>query len=121
MKQAEEILGQDCDSYTDMLMNTRPKWVTGSLSHWDARFVFKTAFAAGTPLAVELGTASGFSTTVLCHALETAHRAGKIPADYKVLSYDICPYFYAIPSKQVGDATREQLSPEMLRHVEFRN
>jgi hypothetical protein len=102
-------------------MTNRPEWIVGSLSHSDTRFLFDTALKAGASLAVEIGTASGFSTSVLCHALNFASQAGMIDSDFHVVSYDFHPYFYADASKRVGDATREQLSPELLKHVTFRH
>jgi predicted O-methyltransferase YrrM len=111
----------DHAAWCNALNNAKPGWVTGSLSHADTRFLFTTAFNSNTHLAVEIGTAAGFSTTVLCHALSFAHEDGRIGADFRVISYDILPTIYFDPSRRVGDATREQLPPELLWHVSFRN
>jgi hypothetical protein len=58
---------------------------------------------------------------MLCHALELASRAGAVDPDFRVVSYDISPVFYADPSKRAGEAAREFLPASLLRHIEFRN
>lgn len=120
-KDISQVLGCDAATFINTLSRTRPKWITGSLSVSDALFVFESAIKSGTGVAVEVGTASGYSSTVLCHALHTASRMGAIGPDFRVLSYDISPVFYADPSKRGGDAAREQLPPELLEHVTFRS
>lgn len=117
----EQMTEADADAACDAFYAARPAWITGSLSHFDARFLFKTALHAGVNTVIEIGTASGFSTALLCHALSMAHDAGRISGDFKVVSYDVSPNFYADLTKKVGDAAREQLSPEMLAHITFRN
>jgi predicted O-methyltransferase YrrM len=121
MENLEEVIGCRPETFCDSLVATRPEWVKGSLSRSDTRFLFYTALKAGANLAVEIGTASGFSTSVLCHALNFASQAGTIDSDFHVVSYDVSPNFYADRNKRVGDATREQLSPELLKHVTFRH
>jgi predicted O-methyltransferase YrrM len=121
METLEEVIGCRPEAFCDSLVANRPEWVKGSLSHSDTRFLFDTALKAGANLAVEIGTASGFSTSVLCHALNFASKGGLIGSDFHVVSYDASPYCYFDASKQVGDATREQLSPELLKHVTFRH
>jgi predicted O-methyltransferase YrrM len=111
----------ELDPTPDVLCDTRPQWVTGSLSRADARFLFSTAVDARTSTVVEIGTASGFSTTVLCCALEAAARLGCIEQDFAVRSYDISSHFYADPSRAIGDAAREMLSAELLSHITFVN
>jgi predicted O-methyltransferase YrrM len=114
-------VGCDPRTYCHKLVEERPSWVTGSLSHSDTRFLFDAALNSGSSLAVEIGTASGFSTAVLCKALSIAAGAGYVSEDFRVLSYDISPTFYGDQSKQVGDAAREQLAPGLLNHIEFRH
>jgi len=121
MKDFESVIGRQPDAFCDTIVTERPQWVTGSLSHSDTRFLFKTALKDDASVAVEIGTASGFSTAVLCHALNFASQAGAISADFQVISYDISPTFYADRSKRVGDAAREQLLPELMKHVTFRH
>ena len=86
-----------------------------------SRFLFKKALEARTALVVEIGTASGFSTAVLCHALDLASQAGLVGSDYKVVSYDIDPMFYADRTIRTGEGAREQLSKDLLNHIVFRN
>jgi predicted O-methyltransferase YrrM len=112
---------QNLDKFCDRLCNERPKWITGSLSHADTRFLFKKAIESRSETAVELGTASGFSTAVLCHALNWASNAGMISGTFQVLSYDLSPSYYADPRRRVGDAAREQLPAELLKHIIFHN
>lgn len=53
--------------------------------------------------------------------MNIASQAGRIDADFRVISYDISPTYYADANKRVGDAAREQLPPELLKHVTFHN
>jgi predicted O-methyltransferase YrrM len=117
----EEVIGCHPDNFCEAFYAQRPQWIDGSLSRSDARFLFKTAMEGHTSLAVEIGTASGFSTSVLCHALNFASKAGVITSDYSVVSYDISPYFYADETKRVGDAAREQLPPQLMEHIILRH
>ncbi|HEX6385856.1 MAG TPA: class I SAM-dependent methyltransferase [Anaerolineae bacterium] len=117
----ERVIGCRPDAFCDAFYAEKPKWVTGSLSDSDTRFLFKTALNAAASVAVEIGTASGFSTAVLCHALNFASQAGLIESDFHVISCDISPTFYADQSKRVGDATREQLPPELMLHIKLRH
>jgi hypothetical protein len=121
MENLEKVIGCRPEAFCDSLVANRPEWVTGSLSRSDTRFLFDTTLKADASLAVEIGTASGYSTSVLCHALNFASQAGTIDSDFHVVSYDVSLSFYADRNKRVGDATREQLSPELLKHVTFRH
>lgn len=107
-------------SLCDDLHRARPSWVTGSLSTFDARYLFSRAIEAQASIAVEIGTASGFSTAVLAHALAIAARARNAEA-FRVVSYDAVGRFYADETKAVGDAARVLLPEELLACVEFRN
>ena len=67
------LIGCPPHAFADRLRDSLgPKWVGGSLSHSDTRFLFCSALQAGPRVAVEIGTACGFSTAVLCHALNFA-------------------------------------------------
>jgi predicted O-methyltransferase YrrM len=116
----EKVIGLHPDDFCDAFYAKRPDWIQGtSISHFDARFLFKSALTAGTSLAVEIGTASGFSTALLCHALNFASLSGIIDSDFQVVSYDIDPNFFADHSRQTGDAAREQLPSELMEHITF--
>jgi hypothetical protein len=117
----ETIIGCAPDAFCHAFTRGQPEWITGSLSLFDTRYLFKTALNASANTAVEIGTASGFSTAVLCHALNFASQAGVINCDFQVVSYDITPRFYADRSKRVGDAAREQLPPQLMEHIVFRH
>jgi predicted O-methyltransferase YrrM len=125
IEQSNITVRKDKDMYQlsiQKLLNERPKWVTqGSLGASDSHFLFKTAAHARAPVAVEIGTASGFSTTVLSHALNVASQTGLIGADFRVISYDVSPKCLFNRSRDVGDAAREQLPADLLSHVAFRN
>jgi predicted O-methyltransferase YrrM len=103
------------------MLAERGSWITGSLSQADAHFLFRSAVEARTRLAVEIGTASGFSTAVLCQALKFASDSGMIDADFEVVSYDASDRFYADPTRPVGDAARELLPADLMRHITFRH
>lgn len=117
----EETIGCKPREFCDRLYATRPEWIRGAISHYDARYLFRRALEAGTATAIEIGTASGLSTAFLAHALRIAHEAGTIDADYVVLSYDIAKQFYADQTKPVGEATREMIDSDLIGHVDFRN
>jgi predicted O-methyltransferase YrrM len=121
LEQMEKSLGTTIESYCGGIYNKRPQWVTGSLSLEGARFLFRSVLQARVSTAVEIGTASGMSAALLCHALNLASRTGAIDSEFRVVSYDITPFFYADNHKKVGDAARELLPPPLLRHIEFRN
>lgn len=101
--------------------HARPAWLQGHISFDDARFLHAVIQREKPALALEIGSASGFSAAIICHALESAARAGRGVSDYRVVSYDKECRFYADATKRVGDAAREQLAADLLAHVEFRN
>jgi predicted O-methyltransferase YrrM len=106
----------------DRLFASRPKWITkGSLGFCDTRYLLDTAYRARAEVAVEIGTASGFSTTVICHGLHLAAQARQSSSPYRVASYDSATKFYGDQTKDVGAAARELLSDELLEHVIYRN
>jgi predicted O-methyltransferase YrrM len=97
----------------------RPTWAQeGSISRDDARFLYERVVARAPDRVVEIGTAAGISTAVMCRALHDAHGPD---GTYRLLSYDITATYYVDPSRRVGDATREILCPELLAHIDFRN
>lgn len=93
--------------------------MVGHISHHDARFLFGRALRARADALLEIGTASGVSTAILCHAANMASSAGEITSRFHVHSYDINTQFYADPDRRIGDATREMLDDELLEHVTF--
>jgi len=99
----------------------RPKWITGSISRNDARFLFKAVTHARVRHVVELGTGSGFTAGLLCRALHLNHRSGIIGPDFDIVTYDESRTVYYAPERRVGDAAREQLPPALLPHIVFRN
>jgi hypothetical protein len=104
----------------EKLWHSRPDWIEGSLPMSDTNYVFATVFEAGIGSVVEIGTASGFSTAVICHALRCAHEAGSIDDDYSVASFDIDDRLYFARDRFAGDAAREMLPLDLLRRVTFR-
>jgi predicted O-methyltransferase YrrM len=115
------IIGQAPAAFADSLSRSLPEWVTGSLSYEDARFLFQRALEKAPERVVEIGTASGFSTAVLAHALRFAATAALIGPRFEVVSYDISPVLYYDSTREVGDAARGMLPDELLEHVVFRN
>ena len=98
----------------------RPSWVEGTVSFSDANFLHDRVTRAGVSLVVEIGSASGVSTAILCETLAAAHREGRIGPDYRVLAYDLNERFYADENYATGQAIEDMLSPELREHVEFR-
>src|SRR4051794_5027047 len=104
----------------DAVYARRPSWARGTISRRDARFLFDRVVRAGVSEVVEIGSASGVSTSILCEALAAAHRAGRIGGDYRVAAYDVHARFYADDDHATGDAIHAMLSPELRGHVVFR-
>jgi predicted O-methyltransferase YrrM len=120
MREWGRIIGCEPEEFCNRLYMSRPDWVMGTVSTSDARFLFRSALEARAEVVVEIGTASGFSTVFLCHALEFASRAKLIGEDYRLVSYDLQQQYYVDPSRGTGDAARELLEAELLAHVTFR-
>jgi predicted O-methyltransferase YrrM len=99
----------------DALYARKPEWAKGTISQLDARYLHRRAVESGADTAVEIGTASGVSTAVLCHALSTVHD------DFRVYSYDLRPTYYLDDSRAVGDAARTMLPPDLVPHITFRS
>jgi predicted O-methyltransferase YrrM len=100
----------------------RPDWARGgSVSRNDAQFLFDRVIAARCPRVVEIGTAAGVSTAVLCHSLDVAHRDLALGDEFRVISYDQSTTCYVDRSKPVGCAIEDMLPAELVQHVEFRN
>jgi hypothetical protein len=117
----EPVIGSTVDAFARKLFKARPSWVRGSLSFDDAHFLFTSALQSNARVCVEIGTASGFSTSVLCHALNFASLAARPTHSFQISSYDIADFFYADPSRKVGDAAREILPPALMNHISFRH
>jgi predicted O-methyltransferase YrrM/septal ring factor EnvC (AmiA/AmiB activator) len=117
----DAVIGCQPDAFSDGLYEKIPAWVTGSLSHEDARFLFRQALSCAPDVAIEIGTASGYSTALLVHALNFARAAGMTSSDWEVVTYDIDPNLYFDRTKRVGDAAREILDVELLARIRFRN
>src|SRR5438093_8856344 len=115
------IIGCAPEEYCRRLYASRPDWVLGTVSIHDAHYLFTRALEARAELVVEIGTASGFSTVFLCHALNFASKARLISSDFAVVSYDLNTRFYADERRRTGDAARELLEPELLEHIVFRS
>ena len=115
------LLGCDPAEFCSRVYEARPPWIEGYIAYDDARFLFARALESGASGIIEIGTASGLSTAVLCEAANLAHRAGLIGSDFFVESYDIDERFYANRDHRTGDAAREMLDPQLLEHVTFRN
>jgi predicted O-methyltransferase YrrM len=99
----------------DTVYDRRPAWAKGSICRSDARFLYDRAFQSTAETVLEIGTASGVSTAVLCAAV--AQRAG----DYSVVTYDISPTFYGDRRRRAGSAAIEMLPAEQMAHVKLRN
>src|SRR5436305_14739437 len=91
----------------------RPDWVKGTISLQDAHYLYERVTVAPPGTLVEIGTASGISTAVICTALEAsdAHR------ESTVVTYDLSPSFYAAPEHRTGDAARVVLPPDALGRI----
>lgn len=114
-------LGVTLAEIADTYRAQRPAWATGDIAREDAHFIVEEALDAGTDTLIEIGTASGMSTGLLCFALDVARQAGRASDAYRVISYDVSERFYADRQYRCGDAAREILGDEMLRHIVFRN
>ena len=116
-----KAIGTTPEQAADRLYASRPEWVTGYVSHFDARYLLIRTLAARTDVVVEIGTASGVSTAILCHALDLARRAGTIDDGFEVRTYDALEHFYADETKEIGEAARAMLDADLMGHIVFRN
>jgi predicted O-methyltransferase YrrM len=106
----------------DEIHARRPEWARGgSISRNDAQFLFERVTATRCSNVVEIGTAAGVSTAVLCFCLSVAHGPEQPSNGFGVVSYDQSATYYVDRSKPVGCAIHEMLPRELLQHVEFRN
>jgi predicted O-methyltransferase YrrM len=121
MTDAPWNIDTDARSFCDALYARRPSWLTGTISHRDARYLFDRVLRVAPSTVVEVGTASGLSTTIICAALEVSRRQRATPAAFRLSTYDISPRFFADPSRRTGDAAREMLPQEALKQIKFRN
>lgn len=104
---------QDLDDLCGRLNETRPAWVSGgSLSDSGTHFLAEAVVGSNAGQAVEIGTATGFSTAVLASAL--ALRGD----DFYVSSFDLYRTWNRDESRAVGDAARE-IVPELMDHISF--
>lgn len=117
----EARCGTTIDTIVDQYCDQRPAWVAGDIGRPDARFLLLEAFRTQSRHLVEIGTASGMSTGLLCRGLDIARQAGLVGNDYRVVSYDLVERFYGATDHRVGDAAREILDDETLSHIMFRN
>jgi predicted O-methyltransferase YrrM len=117
----EARCGTTIDAIADQYCSQRPGWVTGDIGRQDARFLMHEVLESRATSILEIGTASGMSTGLLCLAIESARQAGLIGSEYRVYSYDIVTKFYADTRYCIGDAARELLDDTMLSHITFRN
>ncbi len=101
----------------DKVYASRPSWVQGTISRQDAWYLYERVTAAPAGTVLEIGTASGVSTGIICAALE----AGDPHAEKSLVTYDISPTFYAAPEHRTGSAAREMVSAEAFGRITFRN
>lgn len=96
---------------TDSL--TPPAWATGHISHADGRFL-ETLIREGVRQPVlEIGVASGWSSTVLLSLLECSPPSAS--PDLWLRSYDVAEWCYFDPTRRVGAAVGE-VAPQLARY-----
>lgn len=88
---------------------------------YDARYLFERIRATGVEYVVELGTAAGVSTAILCEALNWAHGATLSGDRYRVVSYDRRSTAYMEPTRPTGDAIHEMLTQQLVERIELRH
>ena len=106
---------------SDELYRRLPAWVSGgSLSGVGARFLATSLLSSGASTAVEIGTATGFSSALLASVLDAANKSGLVDDDFGVVTIDISPQWYVDRSRATGEAARE-VAPHLVDHIEFVN
>jgi hypothetical protein len=85
----------------------RPKWVGGEISVADAVFLSGLVAASRARNLVEIGVASGWSSAILLHSLQSAG-----VEDFVVNGVDLMPNFYLDPSHPTGAAV-EAMVPQL--------
>lgn len=113
---------EDCDPYEADAINLymRHKEVdsmTGYVNLDDALFLHRT-IRAQKPIAIaEIGTASGLSTAIIAHALQTCAAESSVTG--KLFAYDKLHYYYADNSLEAGFFV-SRFAPELLPFIEWR-
>lgn len=98
-----------------------PKWAAGAVGVIDACFLFDVVACLRPAKILELGVASGGSTSVLLRAMHHARLAlTDDDARPAVRSFDLHPMCYSDRSKPVGSAVVE-MAPELAHGVEVRS
>ena len=93
-----------------------PEWATGNVSVADAKFLHEMVLRISPSLVVELGVASGTSTSVILHALNRVQ--GELRDRLYVYSFDPLRQCYFDASRRVGSAVFE-MAPELRSSVLF--
>lgn len=95
---------------------TWPNWAQGHINEYESAFIWDIIETisknSSAPLhAIEVGTASGVSTSVIAHGFDTLQSS-----NFSVDAFDILEYCYFDPTHKVGDATQE-IVPHLLDRV----
>lgn len=78
---------------------SRPSWVGGSISHYDANFLSGLVQYLAPARVMEIGVASGWSSAVLLRSLNASVPEG----EFKLTAIDLFEQYYLDPSKKTGD------------------
>lgn len=71
-------------------------------------------------MALEIGTATGYSAALMATVLGAATVAGTVPNDFQVVTIDISDRWYVDDTRATGAAAAE-LAPDVLEHIAFLN
>ena len=116
-----KIIGCTPEQSLGSLYAARPNWAGSYISHRDAQFLLRRILDSGPQVVVEIGTSTGVSTAIVCHALSLAAEAGIIDSEFQVRTYDILERFAADETRRIGDAAREMLPATLLTSIVFRD
>jgi hypothetical protein len=94
-----------------------PEWVTGHISLTDTRFLHNMILREKPDKVLEVGVASGYSTSVLLRALSCQHSHQAIGTAW-LHSVDLLPHCYFAPERATGSAVHE-IVPVLANRVSF--
>ena len=100
---------------TESLRTQKPSWVKGAISDKDTLFLSGLVAKIKPRRSVEIGVASGWSSTVL---LKTLQQILKPKTQFEVIGIDLSADLYTDKSRRTGDAVAE-IAPETLNNYQL--
>lgn len=98
------------------LINNRPDWIDGAISSREAEFIHTLIDLKKANRVLELGVASGYSSSIILSSLSSTHFPKR---NFKLIACDIDEYCYFNDQYKVGHVVTEK-SPNLLKRYDLR-